>query len=103
MDQPKSLVDLLGWSRISICNTANNRVSSIFNDGRLQPNLPETREIHSSIMQVSVKTDRTTDYWTKANHKKFIFSQIWNEIGIRRQQDDIYKLIWYNKTARKFC
>lgn len=54
-------------------------------------------------MQVELSTTRPTDYWNIVNHNKFSFSTVWNEIGLHMDKRDTYKLIWYNKNARKFC
>lgn len=54
-------------------------------------------------MQVKLSSQQPIDYWTIANMEEFNLFTVWNEIRVQEQKDDTYKLIWYNKTARRFC
>lgn len=58
----KSLVDLIG-NMVHISNSANNKVSHIIRDWKLQPHLLlKTREVSDFIMQVNLFFDQPADY-----------------------------------------
>lgn len=99
----KSLVHLFGWNRIHLSNTVSSKVCHIIRDGQFQPQLiSETREVANQILQVKIASDNPTDYWTIDDNRKFLLSTIWNSTRLSNDNDDNFKVIWHNKTAKKF-
>lgn len=98
----KSLVDLIGWNRVSLSNSVNNKVSLIksYVQLQLQP-LLETRDVSLEILQVQPSTDDFSDYRTITNHQKFVFTSVYEKIRLHAAKDDNYLLIWHNMTAGK--
>lgn len=95
----KSLVDLIGWNRVSLNFSFNNNVSLIVRDRQLQPlSISKTREVSSKILQVKLSRDDTSDYWIITN-QKFVFASVWDGIRVHVEKDDNYFFIWHNKTA----
>lgn len=80
VDQSQILVDLIGWNRVSLSNSVNNKASLIIRDRQLQPrSLSETGEVSSEILQVKLSRDDFSDYWTITN--QWIF--FWHPCGTK--------------------
>lgn len=59
----KSMVDLLGWHRLSLYPQAYSNVSCILENGSLHPKkLSSTREIEHAVKQVTIATNQAIDY-----------------------------------------
>lgn len=77
----KSMVDLLGWRRIYLCQGANGTISNIIERNSLKyKKLSLTRELFHIITQIYLDRDYSTDYWKIADLTNFKFSSVYGSL-----------------------
>lgn len=63
---------------------------------------PYYQEVATQTEQVKILSDNPIDYWKIYDKREYVFSTVWNGIRLATDSDDNFKLIWHNKTAKKF-